>query len=103
MIREFSTVDVLTIVTGKRLCDSFHGTKRLIAFLFGDPDGAVYTITMADLAEESASRILAQRPDLLPFYNIEAGPDWESWLQEQVAFLGDTIALELGECVEEFD
>lgn len=98
MKQNFSLGAILSLVTGRMLCNGFGEAKRPTAFLHGDPDGAVYTLTLKDLRPSSAERLIAQYPPLgfvgATQINTE---NWKEWLALQESIFGEALAIELGE------
>ena len=94
MIKRFRTSTVLSLVTGitMPLTDWFEACA-LGSYMYGDPDGGMYTITLNNELSYIRRRVLEQCPHLSEF-RITNGDifEWYCYAQE---VLGKTIPLVL--------
>lgn len=90
--RDFGIGVVLSVTTGRLLCD-FADLHEFIEFMVGGP---VFTHQLVKASDYIKPFILAAHPQL---ESVDASAvneaNWQAWLDQQIAALGPTLSLSL--------
>ena len=94
--REFPTAILLSITTGKLLCESFSPVHEAAEFVLGSP---IFTqhFTLDKMIDKLRQNVLKQHSDLLPNLADDVTPEnWQEKTKALVERLGETRTITKG-------